>query len=1828
MMRNATTGLIALSLLLLLSCLLACASVDELLWAPVSVEDVARTLGHDPWAIVDYVREEFDYEPAPGYRKCPWLTIAQKAGNDWELTALLVALLRAAGCEARFVTGHVEMPVHTAMEWLSTHLSQFDQVLLAPEEIPEAEARECVGISALLGKPATYRKTEDGYVVRAEHVWARALIEDDWYEIDPSFKLYEYETGIDLDAALDYDEFSFMRATKRGARIRSDSVQKLNGEVLSENLAEYSIALQRFLEGSTPNATLSDVVGGWTRVVDRATKDGVPFESTLLADHEVDAVPEDQFYSIDLSLPELGWADTLWLHEISGKRVVIHTDAEPTVVVSIDGDVIADIAVARAENIYTLRVSARLPAGDTDTRERLLVRGQTYVLSFLAGGGPGALLPNREELLRQALLGTTAESPATGSDEPDRALSSTHMPPGDTLQEPQAHSPEVIGETLHLMVLSYLDEMWRITYDLVAPLFEARVASTYRCAFASTVNGYTFDLWFDPGLRYWRGGDDSVGSASLLQLLRHIQSACEHAHIEQLQGIPAVSAISGLAAANAQGLEIYQLDAENWEALLPELRLSDAAKEHLQQVIEQDGLKVIVPDGQVQIGDWEGEVWIADGHVVWTRVPVQGGVSALPGAMGQAFWPNILDERSANSASFGNRSTPDLRTGAFRYQTNDLILPSLAPDGLLSFARRYSSASAATASTIGNGWRHSYDISIEQASQWSHVSGDARALEVVQLIEAAHIAGGLCEYGDGSRALDRTMRAVLVVDWMFDQLLDNTVTVSGLDETVWVFRGLADGSFNSPQHARSLLNADARGGWVLTLPDDSHISFGPEGLAQEWMDRDGHRLSFTYDEDLLVSVTEESGRAISLFYERGRVARVEDWTGRAAIYEYDPQGQLMGVSGPCNVEEYRYDDAHRLESRSVDPDLRAFAVGYDTMGRLTSARTASGRETEYVYGDRRTLVVDPRGAEYFYEFDPDGHVIRIRDPLGYVSTREYDSRGSLIREADALGNTASFSYDPFGDLIEILDPMSNVTTYSYDERGRLIEATDTEEATTRFSYDEAGHLISLADPLDRATRLTYDAHGNLVAVREDTGAETLIGYDSLGDVVSITDPQGQTWGFESDELSRVSRIENPYQEKWSLSYTDWGALAQLADPLGQSVQFTFDSRHLLTAITDALGYEDRFSYDEDGNLISLARDDQLVARYEYDEGGAIVSAVNGNGSQVLLQRDLLGRLDRVIDALGRETRFTYDSAGRVIREVRADDSTIRYEYDAVGRVTLIVHGPGDESIFSYDNVGRIVAASRQDWRVEYAYDRSGRIVSASYPHTGVELRYSYDSGDVPDSLQMLCRGEEVASFSYTYDLAGRLVELRDVSGSYLLRRDGVGRLAGIKYSNGASAVFEYDAVGRIARVASTSGTGTLIFSETYLYDPTGNVTEIVYEDPFGSSASSFGYDLHHQLVRETTPSATWRYVYDLAGNRLRQASETAETEYEYDAADELLSAGNRQLTYDLLGNTTRIATGEGEWVLAFASDDRLRSLRTPGGSTTQFAYDAFGRPAWRSDGGKATWFIYDISGGLLAEVDAAGSPQAVHTLASGIPLLSVHTGAEDSSAVWYHHDRLGTVRSMSGVEGDAISSCSYDPFGSLLADPPESLGTFAFVATTGALREPSMPGLYMMGGRPYLAELGRFLTQDPIWIELLMSGRLNPYDYAANNPLKYVDPTGLYPIRGGTVAEDSAWIDPWLLSKSIALEKKQEEAEQLRPWRGPEIVGIIPREPSPRAARLWEAAEPWLAHYSTSAAIALYANALFPGAGVPIFVAGVALETAGLLVGPMITETDGEQDVH
>ena len=205
-----------------------------------------------------------------------------------------------------------------------------------------------------------------------------------------------------------------------------------------------------------------------------------------------------------------------------------------------------------------------------------------------------------------------------------------------------------------------------------------------------------------------------------------------------------------------------------------------------------------------------------------------------------------------------------------------------------------------------------------------------------------------------------------------------------------------------------------------------------------------------------------------------------------------------------------------------------------------------------------------------------------------------------------------------------------------------------------------------------------------------------------------------------------------------------------------------------------------------------------------------------------------------------------------------------------------------------------------------------------------------------------------------------------------------------------------------------------------------------------------------------------------------------------------------------------IDTGNGDsWSYQWDLADRLTGASHTGTGSTSYSYSPRGLRVTKTGTDGSTVFIYDQWGNVLYE--RTGSEYRDYIRAFGSSLVridgtidggDVHT---ETSQYYYHTDHLGTVEAVTDASGTKVWSANYSAFGELLG-------------TTGSLDQEAVytgkgyddeVGLYYFNARWYDPELGRFISEDPA------QDGVNWYVYVSNNPLKYVDPTGLFDLWVG-----------------------------------------------------------------------------------------------------------------
>lgn len=132
----------------------------------------------------------------------------------------------------------------------------------------------------------------------------------------------------------------------------------------------------------------------------------------------------------------------------------------------------------------------------------------------------------------------------------------------------------------------------------------------------------------------------------------------------------------------------------------------------------------------------------------------------------------------------------------------------------------------------------------------------------------------------------------------------------------------------------------------------------------------------------------------------------------------------------------------------------------------------------------------------------------------------------------------------------------------------------------------------------------------------------------------------------------------------------------------------------------------------------------------------------------------------------------------------------------------------------------------------------------------------------------------------------------------------------------------------------------------------------------------------------------------------------------------------------------------------------------------------------------------------------------------GIPPTQANPGEE--TTYYLLTDHLGSVDVVLDEQGEVVERRDYLPYGSERLSDSAPDATETDHKFTGKKLDDET-GLYYYGARYYDPLISRFLAFDPWQGNLSDPQSLNKYAYVLNNPIKFIDPTGMYNMKSGEV---------------------------------------------------------------------------------------------------------------
>ena len=886
----------------------------------------------------------------------------------------------------------------------------------------------------------------------------------------------------------------------------------------------------------------------------------------------------------------------------------------------------------------------------------------------------------------------------------------------------------------------------------------------------------------------------------------------------------------------------------------------------------------------------------------------------------------------------------------------------------------------------------------------------------------------------------------------------------------------------------------------------------------------------------------------------GQVKYTQDPNNQKTYNIYDTLGRLIKVIGPNDTPDYpgvtyEYDLSTppiKVTKRvkidyTLSPKYLNTYSFYDGLGRLIQSKSPA--QDVPLTGQPRQIIsdivkFDSRGQikeSYFPYFVNASSHYEIPTYTTAHTTFNYDCLGRLIQSTNPDLTYSTINYSDW--VITRTDENSHYKTEYYDAYGKVIkieEHNGTQAYTTTYEYDTQGNLTRVTDNQGNITQIWYDSLGRKIKMDDPDMGVWTYEYDGVGNLKKQTDAKGQVLEFTYDSLNRLTGKQANGQTLVIYQYDDAtktnciGRLSKITD-LSGSTEFFYDNlgREIKSTktVTGSSSFTVERTYDALDRLITLKYPDNSVVKYEYNPQG-IEKIYNLLPTTYDLIKNIdyspTGQITKIRYGNGTETSYTYEPNTLRLTNLLTQSpygkiQDLNYQFDNVGNIKNITDyvNTATQSLL-YDDLDRLIQAQGSYGSSTYDYDSIGNMIykeginliygnNERLPHAVTQfgsILFDYDNNG-----NMLKKG----NLELTYDVENRLTKVEDKSTAQpqtltLTLTPGWNFISlpiqpqDPKIASVLSQIAgKYDQVSRYNSTSKTfehyAGNSKYDQFDAFEY---GKGYQIYITDPGGCTLTVTG----------TLPqSAT---VQLKAGYNLISRIKTTETPVEQALSplkigidySKVLHYNKQSLLFEIYDSSQQQFSSlkPGESYYLYCLKDNRWTITNSSKPATTFVYDGDGGRVSKVTRNQTTETSTTYIGSLF-EKDSDGKFRK-HIFSGANRIASLES---TGNTYYYHSDHLGSSNVLTDTSGAQIGHTEFTPYGSTF----KQTGSYDPKHKFTGKELDSSTGLYFYGARYYDPELGRFITADPTIQHPYDPQDFNRYAYCRNNPLNYIDPTGL-----------------------------------------------------------------------------------------------------------------------
>ena len=773
-----------------------------------------------------------------------------------------------------------------------------------------------------------------------------------------------------------------------------------------------------------------------------------------------------------------------------------------------------------------------------------------------------------------------------------------------------------------------------------------------------------------------------------------------------------------------------------------------------------------------------------------------------------------------------------------------------------------------------------------------------------------------------------------------------------------VWEGEADSNLQLIEHTN---------GFTLTRVDGSRSEFDLLGRIISDIAASQKTTLYAYNPDgQLISVTGPFGHTLSFVHDgQGHLTRMIDPDNQTYTYGYDSEANLVTVTYPdSSILTYHYENAalpHHITGITDRNGDRYSTYTYNSNGTVKTSELAdTGNGTmerltfNYDFSKEETSVVDSAATRKILTFNSNLGVKNLVSELNQSDNRQilksYDANNNLLTETDEENRVTTYTYNSDNQKISRVEATGTVeeraTTYEY-----YSSTIDLPTRVTRPSVYAGGVSETVID---------YDTNLNISSVQEN-------GYDAAGTSISRT----VAWTYNAiGQVTSMDGYRTDVNDVTTFTYyecssgNECGQLSSITNALGHTTFFDdYDANGRLTRSTDVNGLETTYGYDYFGRVVDITQSSPVgnvrTQAYAYDNHGQMITATLADGVVLSYTYDAAHYLRSIVDNAGNKVKYTYDRKGNLTEEKESDpDGTLTRSvarvYDARDQLTSINAG-GSVTQMVFNAVGELGSVTDPNLNPSEgnSYDSLSRLVE-SLDSAGNLFTHGYDTND--NTVEVRAPNNATTTFDYN-DFGYLLEELSPDRGTTTYTHDDAGNVVSITDGRGVTASYSYDALNRVT-----------------LIDYPGASEDIDYT--YDDCTSGLG-----RLCQSIDESGITDFTYDAFGNALTVIKDeigvVSTIQYSYDKANRVASMvypDDSVITYERnsigrIAGVDCIGCGAVSSVVydrQYRSDGQLLSQYYGSGMQERREYDLQGRLTMQTiDGVLGREYVYDANGNIL-----------------------------------------------------------------------------------------------------------------------------------------------------------------------------------------------------------------------------------------------------------------------